>query len=485
MKVKMLIVAAALMAFASLGFAQGGIYAYLDPSVAGFTLTINCDGTGGDITDAEGVIWFYVDNDNNGPDADDPLVPVCGVPCPVGSFNYDHFQMNGEGVAGQAGCFLLDPQNLCNGGNPASPNNKFYIRVKAQRTVGSTLHRVTWTNVQVLTIGTNDNGAADYDCSSPGTWTCVEDDSVLAPPCTPDMITTFSPAWPTLYGVKDMSVCAHVCKDYGHHMICVGPLPREIARPHVFVQSGCSPTNTFCNEVCTAATGWPTGYITPFTWQQREGAWYYCADLVGGANATDGCICIHLDYIENAEIGEVAIVPMNNAVKLTWTTLSETNTAGFAIYRDNDRIATKDAAGSTSGSNYEYVDATVENGHSYVYELRSVDINGAENTMHTFESVTPSFENGVVTEYALHQNYPNPFNPSTKIAFDLVDNNTVSLTIYNATGQVVSTLLSGAQYNKGRHAISFDASNLTSGLYFYTVKIGNEFTATKKMLLVK
>lgn len=478
MKVKMLIVAAALLAVTSLGFCQGGGLGFF---TMGFAVPSRCDLQSAPMPD--GVpIYIYQDADGDGPDATDPLAPICGTGTPgFRCFNYNTWPINGVELEGWG----LLPGQFYYYEHAAVLENptllRYYIRVIYARIVGSDSIRTVWTCNNVATLNTE---YQDIDCSDPALWSCTEEVIPMVPPCTPDEFTWFHP--PMNWGIMDMSICAEVCVEYGHHLVCVGPLPRDNRLPHAVVQPGCNPANTFCNEPdCPPAQGWPFGPIVNWVWQYREGGWYYCADLVAMQGATDGCICIHLDYIENAEIGEVAIVPMNNAVKISWTTLSETNMAGFRIYRDGDAIASKEAAGLAQGANYEYVDATVENGHSYNYELRSIDMNGAEEVLYTFESVTPSFENALVTEYALHQNYPNPFNPSTKIAFDLVDNNTVTLSIYNATGQLVKTLVNGVQYNKGRHSLSFDASNLTSGLYFYTVKIGNEFTATKKMLLVK
>lgn len=90
-------------------------------------------------------------------------------------------------------------------------------------------------------------------------------------------------------------------------------------------------------------------------------------------------------------------------------------------------------------------------------------------------------------EFSLYQNYPNPFNPTTKIKFDLPNNNdknaTVSLVVYDITGKVTSVLLNTA-YTAGKWELDFDASNLASGVYFYRINAGN-FSAVNKMLVVK
>ncbi len=86
-------------------------------------------------------------------------------------------------------------------------------------------------------------------------------------------------------------------------------------------------------------------------------------------------------------------------------------------------------------------------------------------------------------KYALLQNYPNPFNPTTAIRFSLPVAGNVVLKVYNVLGKEVATLLNGFEKAGGKE-VSFDASNLPSGMYIYTIKSGN-FTSSKKMMLLK
>ncbi len=90
---------------------------------------------------------------------------------------------------------------------------------------------------------------------------------------------------------------------------------------------------------------------------------------------------------------------------------------------------------------------------------------------------------GLPTEFTLSQNYPNPFNPSTVIEFSLPQVSDVTLEIFNVLGQKVETLASG-RYNAGNHILTFDASELTSGIFFYRLTHQNG-VETKKMLLLK
>ncbi len=83
----------------------------------------------------------------------------------------------------------------------------------------------------------------------------------------------------------------------------------------------------------------------------------------------------------------------------------------------------------------------------------------------------------------LNQNYPNPFNPTTTIQYSLTQPETVNLSVYNLAGELVTTLVNN-EVVAGTHTAEFDATNLPSGVYFYTLSAG-DFSQTKKMVLVK
>jgi hypothetical protein len=89
----------------------------------------------------------------------------------------------------------------------------------------------------------------------------------------------------------------------------------------------------------------------------------------------------------------------------------------------------------------------------------------------------------VPNEYALYQNYPNPFNPSTTIRYDLKEAGFVTIAIFNVLGQQVANLVN-MEMPAGRHVVNFDATNLTSGLYIYTIQT-NGFSDRKKMMLMR
>jgi photosystem II stability/assembly factor-like uncharacterized protein len=90
---------------------------------------------------------------------------------------------------------------------------------------------------------------------------------------------------------------------------------------------------------------------------------------------------------------------------------------------------------------------------------------------------------GTPLTFSLAQNYPNPFNPSTVISYQLPVNSVVSLKVYDVLGREVKALVNERQ-NAGNHSATFNASNLSSGVYFYRLQAGT-YSQTKKLLLLK
>ena len=90
---------------------------------------------------------------------------------------------------------------------------------------------------------------------------------------------------------------------------------------------------------------------------------------------------------------------------------------------------------------------------------------------------------GVPEVYSLSQNYPNPFNPSTSIQYAISSRQLVQLKVYDILGSEVATLVNEEQ-SAGNYKVDFNASHLSSGVYFYQIKAG-EFISTKKIILIK
>ena len=135
-----------------------------------------------------------------------------------------------------------------------------------------------------------------------------------------------------------------------------------------------------------------------------------------------------------------------------------------------------------TSTNWVTIDATVDATNNTV-SFTSPDVS---NLIILSASKVTAVDNEVTalpTEFTLSQNYPNPFNPSTKIAFTLNNNAQVTLTVYNVVGEKVSTLVREYK-NAGAYTVNFNASQLSSGVYFYELK-ADAVRLVKKMSLLK
>jgi hypothetical protein len=174
---------------------------------------------------------------------------------------------------------------------------------------------------------------------------------------------------------------------------------------------------------------------------------------------------------------------------LNWSTTEETNNAGFDIERkstvDNVWHKISNVAGAGNSNvvkSYSFTDNNLATG-KYNYRLKQVDYNGNFEYFNLANEVNI----GVPMKFALSQNYPNPFNPATKINYDLPFDSKVAIKVFDVTGREITSLVNQVQV-AGYHTISFNAANLSSGVYFYTITAdgGNQsFIKTMKMVLVK
>ena len=174
-----------------------------------------------------------------------------------------------------------------------------------------------------------------------------------------------------------------------------------------------------------------------------------------------------------------------NKVTLNWSTVSEQNNSGFDIERKLTTSAEWTKVGNVAGNgnssivrNYSFNDANVATG-KYNYRLKQMDFNGNFN----YHQLTGEVIVGIPTKFDLSQNYPNPFNPTTKINYNLPVDSKVSVRLFDMTGRQVAEIVNSVQ-TAGYYSVQFNASNLSSGTYFYTIE-ANNFVMTKKMMLVK
>jgi hypothetical protein len=100
----------------------------------------------------------------------------------------------------------------------------------------------------------------------------------------------------------------------------------------------------------------------------------------------------------------------------------------------------------------------------------------------TTVGITPL--SSVVKTFELGQNYPNPFNPTTNINFSIPRTQNVTLKVFDMMGREVANLVNNERLNAGEYKVDFSGANLSSGMYYYTIKT-DEFSSTKSMVLVK
>lgn len=177
-----------------------------------------------------------------------------------------------------------------------------------------------------------------------------------------------------------------------------------------------------------------------------------------------------------------------DGVQLKWETATETNNRGFEIQRSKNgnefnTIGFVSGNGTTSQKvSYSFVDKAAQSG-KFVYRLKQMDFSGA------FE-YSKSIEVDLSTpkEFSLLKNFPNPFNPTTNLSFALPVESEVTLSVYNSVGQLIKVVAQG-KYSAGTQNVVFDASDLPSGTYLYSISAkgsdGVEFIQTAKMLLLK
>ena len=168
---------------------------------------------------------------------------------------------------------------------------------------------------------------------------------------------------------------------------------------------------------------------------------------------------------------------------LQWSTASETNNNGFEIQRSVDEfkwfaVGFLPGIGTSSETHlYFFRNRDLLPG-KYFYRLKQTDLNGTSSYSEVIgvEINSPAI-------FSLNQNYPNPFNPSTTISFSLPKTEYVTLKVYNTLGEEIKTLVN-SQLDAGEHKINFDASNVSSGVYFYKITAGN-YTNIKKLQILK
>lgn len=224
---------------------------------------------------------------------------------------------------------------------------------------------------------------------------------------------------------------------------------------------------------------------------------YKNCKLAWGDNRLDASGIYAQDINPNGELGN-SVVPvelvsfsadvLENSVVLNWVTATELNNLGFEIEHSINnhnfrKIGFVPGSGTTAEMrSYSFVVQNVSSGIQY-YRLKQVDFGGSSTLYNSIEVTVPMPDN-----FVLYQNHPNPFNPNTTISFSLPVEADVTIKLFNMLGQEITKITEG-NFAAGIHNINFDAQNLSSGVYVYTLETagvnGAGFKSTKKMLLLR
>jgi hypothetical protein len=195
------------------------------------------------------------------------------------------------------------------------------------------------------------------------------------------------------------------------------------------------------------------------------------------------------------QLTSLTAAAIRGGATVCWSTATETNNYGFEIERRSVSVGqtflsvrsdewlkvgfVPGAGTSTSPRNYSYTDEGVAPGR-YAYRIKQIDNGGAFQYYGAAE-----VEVGIVAkEFALDQNYPNPFNPTTSVSFSLAEPGRAVVKVYNVVGQEIAVLFDQEAEAGRLYQVAFDASQLTTGVYLYTLESGGQ-RMVRRMALVR
>jgi hypothetical protein len=232
---------------------------------------------------------------------------------------------------------------------------------------------------------------------------------------------------------------------------------------------------------------WHGGFRGPFTSASSPGAYSFCmgfndvnTGIAGMVTATPTVLPLAITVNGGTSWAATSFTPINvpYAMKFcpgtgygwfgTQNIYRSTATGTGTSWTSQLTLSTTTLCYALTMLNLNTGWAGTQAGHIYAY--------------HDVVGIDPN-NNSVPKSYNLQQNYPNPFNPTTNIRYSIPTASKVTITIYDALGNEVRTLVNEYK-GVGNYVESFDASNLSSGIYFYTLRAG-DFVQSKKMSLIK
>jgi predicted outer membrane repeat protein len=178
---------------------------------------------------------------------------------------------------------------------------------------------------------------------------------------------------------------------------------------------------------------------------------------------------------------------LDNGIHLAWITATEKNNKGFELYRMNknndwDYLSFIDGNGTTTRiSYYSFTDMHYLNGKN-IYKLVQLDYDGTRSS-----DIITEVEVNIPLQFSLEQNYPNPFNPTTTIRYSTPVSGSVKIILFDILGNEVRELVN-RNSEAGIYEINFDAADITSGVYLYSIEISSAegiYVNSKKLVVLK
>lgn len=204
-----------------------------------------------------------------------------------------------------------------------------------------------------------------------------------------------------------------------------------------------------------------------------------------------------VSYIERKRAWLEPVVPRNFYVSdagsyptLTWNhSLTDADSVtAYEIHRAVGKFGFFSKIDEVSASTTSYVDYDYVTGSSIAlsYKIRAKNgtvVSQFTNTQTIYGDLYKESSSEKSYEFALNQNYPNPFNPSTTITYSIPNQEFVTIRVFDTLGKEIVELVN-EEREAGLYSLEFNADNLPSGIYFYSISAG-KYSATKKLLLMK
>ncbi len=208
---------------------------------------------------------------------------------------------------------------------------------------------------------------------------------------------------------------------------------------------------------------------------------YFTDANTGAAVGNSGTIVRTINGALPVELSTFTTIVTKNTIVLHWKTATEVNNHGFDIERKTlnnwSKIGFIEGHGTTNApQSYSFNDGLVAG--KVAYRLKQIDRDGKFEYSKEIEAIAAA-----PTVFALSQNYPNPFNPSTVINYSIASASHVVLKVYDLLGKEIATLVNESM-EPGNHTATFEASLLSSGVYFYRLDAG-AYSDVKRLSIMK